>query len=69
VASILTQIQPDDQRDLLKRRTPAECAAIVVELPGGDVGRQGVFALLDADHATATAAEINDALAAQLRNR
>ena len=66
-ASVLTQVQPDDQRDLLKRRSPAECAA--VELPGGDVTRRAVFALMDPDHATAVAGEIVGALAAQLTGR
>jgi len=69
VAELLTQIQPDDQRDLLKRRTPAEAAAIVVELKGGDVTREGVLALLAPDVSYAVSKEISNALANQIKDR
>jgi Mg/Co/Ni transporter MgtE len=69
VAEVLTQIQPDDQRDLLKRKTPAEAAAIVVELKGGDVTREGILSLLEPDVSSAVGKEISSALAAQLREK
>jgi Mg/Co/Ni transporter MgtE len=69
VAEVLTMVQPEDQRDLLRRRTAAEIAAIVVELPGGEPTRASVLSLVDPDMATLVASELNGALAAQLQDR
>jgi len=69
VADLLTNIQPDDQRDLLKRRSPREAAMVIVELKGTDVTREGMFQLLDPDLRSVVETELQTALAGLLTKR